>query len=111
MGAYNTVRGKVVCPHCASVVQILAQFKYGSVWQFEYEIGDALRWGHNDVGKPGAHHVVVDAIAELACPKCGFSDEWNLYLHIVRDRLSGLETATGEYDFTRTADTFLVVQP
>ena len=111
IGAYNTVRGEVVCPNCATAVQILAQFKYGCVWQVEYEIGDALRWGRNDVGNPGFDHVVIDAVAESVCPKCSFSDEWNLYLHIRRDRLSGLETATGKYDFAKAGENFIVLLP
>ena len=45
MGAFNEVTGEAVCPACGTSVSVCAQFKYGDKWQFEYSIGDTLRWG------------------------------------------------------------------
>jgi hypothetical protein len=109
MGAYNTVRGQAICPNCGNLVEVVAQFKFGNVWQFEYELGDSLKWGGNAVGSPGLGHVVVDAIAETNCMSCGFSDEWNLYLYVKQDHLVELRTATGEHDLAREPDGFVVL--
>jgi hypothetical protein len=88
-----------ICPRCNQEVGVVAQFKFGSVWQHEYRLGEELRWGGNDVGTPGIHHAVVDGVAETECPSCGHDDEWNLYVHVESDRLVKVETATGEHDF------------
>ncbi|MBK9261555.1 MAG: hypothetical protein IPM54_17335 [Polyangiaceae bacterium] len=111
MGAFNTVRGQAICPKCDKPVEVVGQFKYGNVRQVEYQLGDVLQWGGNQTGSPGISHVVVDAVAETTCPICGYSDEWDLYVHIRRDQLIGLETATGEHDFAKAGNTFIVLKP
>jgi len=55
MGAFNTVRATLACPACGKV----GEFEI----QFEYRIGDALRWGGNQVGRPGAGRVRVEGLA------------------------------------------------
>ena len=35
------------------------QFKFGDCWLFEYVMGDTLRWGGNDHGRPGIRHAAV----------------------------------------------------
>ncbi len=111
MSAFNIVRGQTVCPSCSSMVEVVAQFKFGSVWQHEYRIGDQLQWGRNDRGKRGIHHVVVDAVTESDCPQCGISKEWDLYLHIERDLLVRLELANGKYDFVQARENFIILEP
>lgn len=109
MGTFNTVRGRAICPNCANEVEVVAQFKYGHVWQIQYNIGDMLQWGRNKVGMAGIHHVVVDAVVEPPCPSCGSSKEWNLYLHIRDDKLAEMETAHGQYDFAKARANFIIV--
>jgi hypothetical protein len=109
MGAFNTVVGKAICPKCKRHVRVIGQFKFGNVRQFSYRIGDMLGWGGNEIGRSGFQHVVVDAIAETNCPSCGFSGEWDLYLHVQCDRLVRLETATGDHDFVREGKNYCVL--
>lgn len=110
MGAFNTVSGQTKCPKCSNTVEVLAQFKFGSVWQHKYHIGDLLEWGRNDRGKSGLKHVVVDAVIESACPRCGFAKEWDLYLHIEHDRLVRLQEVNGEYEFVHSQQNFIIVE-
>lgn len=109
MGAFNTVTAAAVCPNCDVEVSVPVQFKYGSTWQHDYAIGDALRWGGNDVGTPGHSHVVVEGIADAPCPNCGYDEEWRLYVHVKGDQIASVETATGAYDFTKEGRTFIVL--
>jgi hypothetical protein len=62
MGAYNTVMVDWKDPATQETRTLHVQFKYGDVWQHEYRIGDALKWGGNDIGERGAQRVVVDAV-------------------------------------------------
>ena len=110
MGAFNMVKTQATCPACGQIVEIAVQFKYGDTWQHTYKISQPLRWGGNDVGKPGKAWVVVDGVAETPCPHCGFDDEWNFYVFLVEDRIVRVEPATGEYDFARVQSTYIVLQ-
>jgi hypothetical protein len=110
MGAFNTVRGRVECPSCRNNVEVVAQFKYGDTWQHEYLVGDRLKWGGNQIGQPGAKRVIVDAVAEK-CTRCGYQGEWNLYLIVENDVVTGLIPASGKYDFGREPNTFVVEEP
>lgn len=71
MGAFNTVGCHLACPNCGATATLRIQFKYGDSWQYEYEVGDRIRWDGNDNGAPGAKRVVVDGVTE-SCPRCGF---------------------------------------
>jgi hypothetical protein len=46
------------------------QFKFAHTWQNRYRIGEALRWGGNDIGEPGHKEVLVEGIGG-PCPSCG----------------------------------------
>ena len=109
MGAFNIVNDVVACPRCSTEVRVRAQFKYGDTWQHEYGRGDRLRWGGNDIGSPERARVVVDAVAETVCPKCGFGD-WNLYVFVEGDRIVAVKSATGEYDFGDGTTPFIVLE-
>src|SRR5690348_4189005 len=109
MGAYNTVSGTLACPSCGDEVDIVVQFKYGNTWQFEYKIGEKLRWGGLDVGEPGRGHVVADGIVEQACPKCRMRKEWNVYLHVENNRITRIENANGRFDFAKLGSNYVVV--
>lgn len=107
MGMFNTVSARLKCPACNCDVTLPVQFKYADTWQYQYEIGEDLRWGGNDIGLPGKRHVVVDGVVAGKCPKCGYDDEWNVYVHIECDRIARVENATGKYQFV--ADSNYVV--
>ena len=71
MSAYNTVvlPDEEKCPHCGAVIRRRVQFKYGDTWQHDYMIGDRIKWGGNDIGKPAR---LVTALGYPEdCPVCG----------------------------------------
>ena len=109
MGAYNLVKLRRVCPSCGTEAEHRFQFKYGDTWLHEYQIGDQLQWGRNDIGRSGAKKVVVDAVAE-SCPVCRFEDEKDYEIWLERDKITALKPASGEHDFVYCQDTYLVVE-
>lgn len=109
MGAFNDVRARLICPSCANDAEVEVQFKYGSVWQNHYAMGDTLRWGTNDVGQPGRALVIVDGEA-TTCPACGHDGDWPVYVTIERDIIQSARTATGEHDFAALDESFVVIE-
>ncbi len=108
MGTYNTVAEiPANCPQCHAKVSVGVQFKFGETWQYRYIIGDALRWGRNDVGTTGLVRVVADGAADEPCPVCGYDGDWDFYVFIERDRIVGVGDADGTYDFVRSGSTCL----
>ena len=69
MSAFNILKTVCTCPICGKVEQFSIQFKYGSTWQHQYEIGESLRWGGNEIGVRTAKPVRVEAIGG-PCPNC-----------------------------------------
>lgn len=108
MGAFNVVSVAARCPACNQTVPVGVQFKYGDTWQHQYRVGDALKWGGNDVGVPGHRRVVVDGVAE-PCAKCSSENEWNFYVFLERDVIVAVEPTTGEHRFP-TDRTFIVLE-
>lgn len=49
MGAFNTVQTSHTCPSCDAKVDTDVQFKFGDTFQYEYSVGDTIRWGGNDI--------------------------------------------------------------
>ena len=109
MGAYNEVRVHLSCPRCKKEVETIAQFKYGSVIHDQYGLGDSLRWGANDIGRPGRRLVVVDGEG-TQCPNCGYNGDWPVNVMIEHDVVRSASTAKGEYDFVSAGDSFIVLQ-
>lgn len=109
MGAFNTVNCRLVCPSCKEAAEVTVQFKYGNTAQLNYGVGDRLRWGGNDIGEPGRKHVVIDSIVSSQCPRCGFTDDWYVYVHIENDRISMIESEDGRYNFL-DSDGYLILE-
>jgi hypothetical protein len=110
MGAFNIIRAKARCPHCAAHVDVKVQFKYGDTWQYEYGLGDSLRWGGNDNGEPGKRSVVVSGVADGPCPACGFDGDWDLYVFVEADLITRVISSDGTHDFVAAQKTYLVLQ-
>ncbi|UFP94208.1 hypothetical protein [Gloeobacter morelensis] len=108
MGAFNVVKVERTCPSCNETVELRVQFKYGDTWQYEYRIGDRLRWGGNDTGKPGAKRVVVYGIDEH-CPYCGL-EEGDYEVWLENDVIVSVQPSTGAYDFVNTQEVYIVVE-
>ncbi|MGN6106757.1 MAG: hypothetical protein ACTHU0_16740 [Kofleriaceae bacterium] len=108
MGAFNVVVNvPATCPRCSTRSQTGVQFKYGSTWQYQYLIGETLRWGGNDIGRQGTPSIVADGEADSDCPVCGYEGTWPFYVFIDNDRIVGVSEADGTFDFGSTEDTYL----
>jgi hypothetical protein len=79
MGSFNSLDVTIACPSCQVIASRAVQFRYGAVWQYRYQLGDVLHWGHNDVGNPAASDVVVDAWL-CRCPSCNHDGRIALYV-------------------------------
>jgi hypothetical protein len=108
MSAYNIVANiPATCPQCFAKVSVGVQFKFGGTRQYRYVVGDPLRWGANDIGKPGRSRIVADGAADSVCPACGYTGDWDFYVFIENDRIVGVTEADGRYDFVRAGSTYL----
>jgi hypothetical protein len=70
MGAFNTISFEASCPFCGNQQLWTIQFKYGNCRQFEYGIGDKLRWGGNKKGSNVGGEVKTGGLAEERCKRC-----------------------------------------
>jgi hypothetical protein len=91
MSAFNRLRARARCPNCGQVSEQVIQFKFGDAWQYEYAVGDALRWGGNDIGRPGLGKVIVFGAGE-ECPVCHRRGE-DFSVVVERDVITGVEEA------------------
>lgn len=66
MGAFNTLKFDWTNKLSNKKYNLILQFKYAKTWQYEYKIGDTLKWGDNryDEGDKSAKEVLVIAIVE-----------------------------------------------
>lgn len=91
MSAFNRLRAGVRCPNCGNTAEQVIQFKFGDVWQHDYQLGDVLRWGGNDVGRPGLAKVSVSGAGE-ECPVCHSRGE-GFSVVVEADVLASVEAA------------------
>jgi len=71
MGLFNTLLVAISCPDCGGWHEARIQFKFGDTWQFEYSMGDTIKWGGNDIGSADFLRVKVYGIIESTiCPFC-----------------------------------------
>jgi endogenous inhibitor of DNA gyrase (YacG/DUF329 family) len=107
VSAFNTVHLSLACAKCGADAVTEVQFKYGSTWQHRYALGDALRWGGNDIGRPGEGRVVVDGIATSRCPACGLEVERDVYVFVEHGRIASVEPADRTHDFAGSGRTYI----
>ena len=97
MGAFNTVEVVRIdpCLRCGDAGLIAVQFAYGDTQQYAYSIGDAIRWGGNDIGEPIQGEVRVLGTPEH-CRVCGLDVEDEYVLVIENDRIVRYEKAAAQ---------------
>jgi hypothetical protein len=108
MGAYNIVRASVRCPNCGHTSEQAIQFKFGDTRLYEYTIGDTLRWGGNDIGRPGIRKVAVAGASE-ECPVCR-ARELDFSVIIERDIVVAVEQAPEGPAPVTAGELYLVVE-
>ncbi|WP_036960249.1 hypothetical protein [Promicromonospora kroppenstedtii] len=79
MGAFNSLDVTTDCPACQTTAPREIQFRYGTVWQYRYQLGDALRWDRDHVGDPDASGVVLDGWL-CECPDCDHDGRIAVYV-------------------------------
>jgi len=88
MGLFNILNADVKCSNCDSQYRTKLQFKFGDTWQFEYNLGDTIKWGGNDKGIPNQPQVKVYGIVESRdCPLCGFVNAEEYEIVIQQNRI------------------------
>ena len=69
MGAFNRLRAEARCPNCGQTMKQVIQFKFGDTWQYDYDLGDTLRWVQSGsvqaYGTVGFGGLVVAAVLML----------------------------------------------
>jgi hypothetical protein len=67
MGAFNTLTFDWTDKQSNQKYKLVLQFKYAENWQYDYKLGDVLKWNdhlpYND-GDKAAKEVLVEAIVE-----------------------------------------------
>lgn len=93
MGFYNKLFAEVACEYCKAKSPGIIQFKYGTVAQLDYHIGDKLAWnGFLEIGHSSLDAVKAYGIIEsIDCPFCHRPDipeEYDIF--ITNNVLTGL---------------------
>jgi hypothetical protein len=96
MGAYNTLKIKTKCNGCSKEKDLLIQFKYGDTWDYQYNLGEKLRWGGNDIGIEGAKKVALDGVSE-PCKDCMAVSDYIIFLE--KDVISSFEINQNQFHF------------
>ena len=109
MGAYNVLNVKMNCSNCSSEYLGGIQFKVGEVWQYTYQIGDAIKIKPGDTTLLGVDVMAYGALENSVCPACGFSnlDEYDILIKdltivgckLMLDRSPYLSQNEGDYYF------------
>ncbi|HZK72431.1 MAG TPA: hypothetical protein VFD88_00310 [Clostridia bacterium] len=102
MSSYNllVMPEEDTCPNFGSRIVRKVQFKYAEVWQHEYQIGDKISWGTNNVGSPGRRRVLLSAHPE-PCPVCGNVPNVRYEVLVENDVLIGVERASVDTEHKR----------
>ncbi len=75
MGFFSVIKIKDQCPNCKKNTGLTIQFKYGENWMHQYNIGDNIIWGQNNIGKKVSGCILVSAISE-ECPICNECNDY-----------------------------------
>lgn len=97
MGAFNRVLIAETCHRCDTRIERAYQFKFGNKWQYDYRLGDRLRWGGNDQGTPGLPMVLVPGVPEK-CRLCGYDEDAEYRIRVEGDVLRSVD---GPFRYTR----------
>lgn len=109
MGAFNTVTlaSPEECPRCHSIIRRRVQFKYGDTWQYDYAIGDRLRWEGNRIGRLAR---LAKALGDPEdCPVCGF-DLGGVFDVVVRDGIIEAVVPGSTRPYIEADNSYIIVE-
>jgi len=105
MSAYNVLIATITCPNCYQQNEGKFQFRFGDTWQHCYKLGDIIKWGGYDIGKPNLPAVKAYGILESDyCTNCGYNLETEYDLLIQDDRIKGITVAQNIQDDNSDAE-------
>lgn len=107
MSAFNVVKYVTQCPECGATFEQGVQFRYGRVWQLNYNVGDTLQCGRNSVGL-ATGKAVVGGAGVKACPNCGHLVE-DYYVKVENSVISKVEPANGQFNFIDAAEGWIEI--
>ena len=101
MSAFNILKADCECSNCKKFYKGTIQFKYGDTWQYEYQIGDQLKWGGNDIGLNSARKVKIYGVLENnICTICNQENDNNEFdIFIQKNTIERLETLANFRDY------------
>ena len=101
MSAFNILSSEIQCSICQKRYQGQIQFKFGDTWQLQYQIGDKIKWGGNDIGKPRISKVKVYGLLESSeCPICRELETVNEFdIYIENDIIVGVNPIQNIKDY------------
>lgn len=112
MSAFNILQTKACCSSCFNESSARIQFKFGDTWQLEYMIGDKIKWGGNDNGRPGFIRVKVYGIIESTkCPVCNkhcLPEEYDILIE--HDVIMGALPISNPTDYTLGNEKYVVLE-
>ncbi len=109
MSAFNSVRVSMECPACGKVGPRVVQFKFADCWQYEYEVGDIVRWAERrNVGQPALRKVVAVGTPNecLFCGDC--PDTFEVWVEL--DKIVKVCPDSGRFDFVHSSEPYIVVE-
>jgi hypothetical protein len=107
MGAFNTVHVAWPASPGSDLMDVKVQFKYGDTWQYDYKVGDVLKWGGNDIGKKSANRVVVEGYLDAPADYPGVPESFEI--HIIQGRIDKVIPSTGTFDFVKLGESFIIL--
>ncbi len=107
MSAFNIVNVSWINDKTGRKEELRIQFKFGDTWQYEYHVGDKIRWGGNDIGPKDAKYVVVDGVLEDESSE-GIPEDFEVY---IRDgAIEKVVPASGGFDFVSSPENYIVLE-
>ncbi len=107
MSAFNTVIVTWKDSKSGQSKDLRIQFKFGDTWQYEYRIGDRIKWGGNDIGSKNAKYVVVDGCLEGTPPE-GCGEDFEVYIR--NSTIEKVLPASERFDFVKSAKNYVILE-
>lgn len=106
MGAFSRVKSRIQCAGCGWAGEVEIQFKYGSLYDYDYSIGSRIVWGSPQVGEPGERRVAVDGIAE--CLRCNSEIPFDVLIEsgVIRS----VQPRSGEHDYHHGEGEYVILE-
>ena len=107
MSAFNTVVVPWIDPQSSQQTELRVQFKFGDTWQYEYHLGDRIKWGGNDIGPRDAKYVIADGCLEGTPPQ-GLGEDFEV--HIRDGVIERVVPTSGTFNLQSAEESYIVIE-